>query len=75
MERDDRHKHDHQTDNAGEIARSMEAEQKNRQREKTRRMNKLWIWLGVMFLVAILLWWIFSIGFFEDTSGVTNFGN
>ena len=74
MENDKRHKHeDH--DNADMIARSMEAEQKDRQREKTRRMNKLWIWLGVLFLVAILLWWIFSIGFFEDTTGVTNFGN
>ena len=74
MENDKRHKHeDH--NNADMIARSMEAEQKDRQREKTRRMNKLWIWLGVLFLVAILLWWIFSIGFFEDTSGVTNFGN
>ena len=74
MERDKRHKQeDH--DNADLIARSMEAEQKDRQREKTRRMNKLWIWLGVLFLVAILLWWIFSIGFFEDTTGVTNFGN
>ena len=75
MERDSRHKHDHQADNADMIARSMEAEQKDKQREHTRRMNKLWIWLGVLFLVAILLWWIFSIGFFEDTTGVTNFGN
>ena len=73
MEKDNRSKHE--ADNAEMIARSMEAEQKNKQREKTRRMNKLWLWLGVMFLVAILLWWIFSIGFFEDTSGVTNFGN
>ena len=74
MERDERHKHeDH--DNADMIAKSMKAEQKDKQRESTRRMNKLWIWLGVLFLVAILLWWIFSIGFFEDTTGVTNFGN
>ena len=73
MEKDKRGKHD--ADNADMIARSMEAQQKDRQREKTRRMNKLWLWLGVMILVAILLWWIFSIGFFEDTSGVTNFGN
>ena len=73
MEKDNRRKHD--ADNADMIARSMEAEQKDKQREKTRRMNKLWLWLGVMILVAILLWWIFSIGFFEDTSGVTNFGN
>ena len=74
MERDERRKHDNH-DNSDMIARSMEAEQKNKEREKTRRMNKLWIWLGVLFLVVILLWWIFSIGFFEDTTGVTNFGN
>lgn len=74
MERDNRHKHDNQ-DNSDLIAKSMEAKQKEKQRETTRRMNKLWIWLGVMFLVAIMLWWIFSIGFFEDTTGVTNFGN
>ena len=73
MERDRNGKHE--ADNADMIARSMEADQKNKQREKTRRMNKLWLWLGVLFLVAILLWWIFSIGFFEDTTGVTNFGN
>lgn len=75
MERDERHKHDHQADNADLIAGSMKAEQKDKQREHTRRMNKLWLWLGVLILVAILLWWIFSIGFVEDTSGVTNFGN
>ena len=75
MERDERHKHENHGDNADLIAKSMKAEQKEKQRESTRRMNKLWIWLGVLFLVAILLWWIFSIGFFEDTSGVTNFGN
>ena len=73
MEKDNRSKHE--ADNAEMIARSMEAEQKNKQREKTRRMNKLWLWLGVMILVAILLWWIFSIGFVEDAQGVTNFGN
>ena len=72
MERDKKHQHD---DNADLISRSMEAEQKDKERTHTRRLNKLWIWLGVLFLIAILLWWIFSIGFFEDTSGFTNFGN
>ena len=57
------------------IAKSMEAEGKERERNHTRNMNKLWLWLGVLVLVALLLWWIFSIGFFEDTTGVTNFGN
>lgn len=75
MERDERQRHENHSDNADLIAKSMKAEQKDKQRESTRRMNKLWIWLGVLVLVAILLWWIFSIGFFEDTTGVTNFGN
>lgn len=73
MERDERRREDQQ-DNADMIARSMEAEQKNKQREKTRRMNRLWLWLGVLVLVIILLWWIFSIGFFEDAAGNANYG-
>ncbi|MCH5236794.1 MAG: hypothetical protein J1E95_03245 [Muribaculaceae bacterium] len=71
MERDERKN----TDNADQIARSMKAEGKEKHRENTRKMNRMWLWLGVLVLVAILLWWIFSIGFFEDTTGVTNFGN
>lgn len=72
MERDERNNH---VDNADQIARSMKAEGKEKHRENTRKMNRMWLWLGVLILVAILLWWIFSIGFFEDTTGVTNFGN
>ena len=72
MERDEKHNHQ---DNADMIARSMKAKEKENHRENTRKMNRLWLWLGVLVLVAILLWWIFSIGFFEDTTGVTNFGN
>ena len=68
-------KHFHGNDNADIIARSMEANEKEREREHTRSLNKLWIWLGVLVLVGLLLWWIFSIGFFEDTTGFTNFGN
>ena len=76
MEKDKRHgHHDNQKDNSEMIARSMEAEQKDKERAHTRGMNKLWLWLGVLVLIALLLWWIFSIGFFEDTTGVTNFGN
>ena len=67
MEKDERH---NQADNADMIARSLEAEQKDRQREHTRRMNKLWIWLGVLFLVAILLWFIFGLGLFEASGNM-----
>ena len=69
MERDERRKHDH-SDNSDMVARSMQAEQKDKQREHTRRMNRLWIWLGVMFLVAILLWFIFGLGLFEASGNM-----
>ncbi|MDE5795880.1 MAG: hypothetical protein K2H75_02100 [Muribaculaceae bacterium] len=61
-----------QTDNADIIAQSLTAEGKNRKRMSTRRTNKLWIWLGVLVLIVILLWWIFSIGLLEDSAGVIN---
>ena len=66
MERDERHKHDGKQDNADLIAESMLAEQKNKKRETTKKMNRLWIWLGVLLLVAILLWFIFGLGLFES---------
>lgn len=75
MEGNRKHEHDNHADNADLIAKSMKAEGKERQRENTRKINKLWLWLGILVLVAILLWWIFSIGFVEDATGVTNFGN
>ncbi|MCH5222540.1 MAG: hypothetical protein J1E82_00735 [Muribaculaceae bacterium] len=53
------------TDNADQIAKSMLAEEKDKQRETTRRMNRLWLWLAVLFLVAILIWFIFGLGLFE----------
>ena len=43
----------------------MLAEEKDKQRETTRRMNRLWLWLAVLFLVAILIWFIFGLGLFE----------
>lgn len=48
------------------------SEGKNRKNNGTRRTNNLWLWLGVLILVFILLWWLWSIGIFEDISGVTN---
>lgn len=42
--------------NADLIADSMKAEGKNRRRENTRKVNRLWLWLGVLILIAILLY-------------------
>ena len=71
-EKRDRHEREQEAPNADMIARSMKAEQKEKHRENTRKMNRLWLCIGVLILVAILLWWIFSIGFLEDVSGVSN---
>lgn len=54
------------------VANSLRAEGKDEKRNHTRKINRLWLWLGVIVLVIILLWWLFSIGFIEDTTGVTN---
>lgn len=39
-----------------------------RREERNRRnsiLNKVWLWIGVIVLVAILLYWLFAIGTFE----------
>lgn len=53
-------------------ANSLRANGKNQHRENTRKINRLWLWLGVLVLVAILLYWIFSIGLLESLTGVSN---
>ncbi len=58
--------------NADMIANSMKAEGRERHRESTRKINRLWMWLGVLVLIAILLYWLFSIGLFESLTGVAN---
>lgn len=45
---------------------------KKRYNNGTRKVNKLWLWLGVLILCFILLYWIFSCGLLEDLTGVTN---
>lgn len=47
-------------------------EGRERKRENTRKINNMWLWLGVLVLVAILLWWIFSIGLFGDMTAAFN---
>ncbi|MBD5270078.1 MAG: hypothetical protein K2M67_02260 [Muribaculaceae bacterium] len=54
------------------IAESMPAEGRERKRNDTRKSNKLWIWFGVLVLIAILLYWIFSIGIFGDLTASFN---
>jgi hypothetical protein len=57
---------------ANEEAQKLRAEGKIRKNNGTRRVNRLWLWLGVLILIFILLWWLYSIGTFEALTGVTN---
>lgn len=45
---------------------------RNVQREGKGRSSRLWIWLGVIVLVFILIYWLFTLGVIEDIIGITN---
>lgn len=55
-----------------QIANSLPANGKNKKRDHTHRTNRLWLWLGVLVLVFILVYWLFTIGMFEDLAGIFN---
>lgn len=59
-------------DIAREDGNMLKADGKIKHNGSTKRVNKLWLWFGVLILVFILLWWLWSIGTFEDLIGVTN---
>ena len=50
----------------------LRADAKHRKNNSTRKVNKLWLWLGVLILIFILLWWLYPIGTFEAITGVDN---
>lgn len=52
--------------NADLTAESLPASGKVRKRRDTARINRLWIWFGVLVLIFILLFWLFAIGTFGD---------
>ena len=62
----------HAGDTPDMIANSMKAEGKDRKRNSTSRINRLWLWLGVIVLVFILLYWLFTIGIFGDLTNSFN---
>ncbi len=52
--------------NADLLADSLPANGKERKRKDTVKINKLWLWFGVIVLIFILLFWLFAIGTFGD---------
>lgn len=53
-------------------AARLKANARKKMDKSTRKTNKLWLWLGVLLLVFILVWWLWSIGTIEDITGITN---
>lgn len=53
-------------------AEGLKADGKIRKENGTRKTNRLWLWLGIIILIFILVWWLFSIGTFSDIIGTTN---
>lgn len=72
MDSMEKNKNGNEPVNADMIANSMKAEGRNRKRESTRKINRLWIWLGVLVLIAVLLYWLFGVEMFESLAGATN---
>ena len=71
MGKDKKKYHNHNNGNADLIGKELEAKDKEHKREDTRKLNRLWLWLGVLILIAILLWFIFFLGW----SGEANLDN
>lgn len=57
---------------ANEEAQRLQTKGNVRHKRNVRKINGLWIWLGVLILIFILLWWLYTIGTFEALSGVIN---
>ncbi len=53
-------------------AGQLKANAHNKKNSNTRKTNNMWLWFGVLILVFILLWWLYSIGTFEALIGTTN---
>ncbi len=53
-------------------AEALKAQGALRKNGSTKQINKLWLWFGIIVLILILLWWLFSIGTFEAVLGTNN---
>lgn len=68
---DSKEKNENGSVNSDLIADSLRVDAKNRRRETTAKNNRLWLWLGILVLIAILLYALFSMGLFESMSSAS----
>jgi len=62
MDSKEKHIRENEPVNDNMIANSLRAKGRKRKRESIRKINGLWLWLGILVLIAILIYWLFSIG-------------
>lgn len=60
------------TEGRNRQAEELLAEGKNRKRNGIKRRNNFWLWFGVLILIFILIWWLWTMGIFGDTTGYFN---
>lgn len=73
METNEKHiKENERSGHTDMAADSLTARKKNRKRRNTKNANRLWLWFGILILVFILLYWLFSIGIFADLTNSVN---
>lgn len=49
-----------------EEAHKLKSRDKKRREKHASQINGLWIWLGIIILVFILIWWLWTIGIFDN---------
>lgn len=59
-------------ENADLIADKLRTDGKERKRRNTRRINNWWLWFGVIILIFLLVWWLWTMGIFGDMTGSFN---
>ena len=59
-------------ENADLIADKLRADGKERKRRNTPRINNWWLWFGVIILIFLLVWWLWTMGIFGDMTGSFN---
>jgi len=64
--RESREGYDHLTGNSHEADRDAD------KYRGMRKINSLWLWIAILGMISILIWWLFSIGIFNDVIGSTN---
>lgn len=70
---DNKEKHIEEARNEGRSeANELRVSARERKNRNTKKINRLWLWFGVMILIFILLYWLWTIGLFEDVTGISN---